>query len=331
MSSEHKLRVGTRGSPLALAQTAAVIDELKKTQVRLRETGAVEMVVIKTTGDRVQNKLLLEIGGKGMFTKEIDEAMLNHQIDIGVHSMKDMPTLLPEGINLHSILAREDPREAFISNICDSFEDLPINSKFGTASLRRKSQVLHIRNDLQVTPLRGNIETRLTKITNGEVDATMLAVAGLKRLGKQNLATEIIEKDVILPAVGQGSIAATCRENDPDSNSFLSTLSQPVVAAAAAAERAMLTILDGSCHTPIAGYAAPDGRGNLELWGLIADPEGEKTAESSKTAPITDAQSLGKLVAEDLLVKAGPNIINSIRKDIPIFIPVNPEMKRNKK
>ena len=320
-----KLRVGTRGSPLALTQANLVIGALKRVHPHLKEKGAIEMIVIKTTGDRIQSTLLSEVGGKGLFTKEIDEAMLSDRIDIGIHSMKDMPTILPDDIVFHAIMAREDARDAFISEKATSIENLAQGSSIGTASLRRKSQLLSYRPDLTVLPIRGNLDTRLQKVKEGIIDATLLAYAGLKRLGKDKNIKQLIDTNVILPAVGQGALAATCRGDDTYANTVLAQLSEPTTIAAIVAERAMLAVLDGSCRTPIGGLAKPDGRGHLELRGLVALPDGSKMSEVTMTAPITKAKDLGKSVGESLLIKAGPDILNYLDEDKPIFIRPHPE------
>ncbi len=328
MTDDAPLRIGTRGSPLALTQTNHVIEALKESHPLLKAKNAVELVVIKTTGDRIQSELLADLGGKGLFTKELDSAMLENRIDIAIHSMKDMPTLLPDGISLHAIMPREDVRDAFISLKAANLDVLPKGSRVGTASLRRKTQLLNMRPDLQVVPFRGNVDTRLEKLEAGEVDATFLAYAGLRRLGKEGAVTSLMETNRMLPAVGQGSLAATCRTDDSRANALLAALAEPVNTAAVIAERAMLTVLDGSCHTPIAGLAQPDGQGNLVLQGMIARPDGAEKAEVTSKAPITAAEHLGKTVAEDLLRKAGPSILGAIRQEQPHFIPVHPDMKQ---
>ena len=328
MNDIGPLRIGTRGSRLALAQTNTVIDALKQTHPLLRKKGATEVVVITTTGDRVKNRLLAEVGGKGMFTKEIDEALLNFQIDIAIHSMKDIPTFPQQDIALHAIMPREDVRDALVAREPTSFNDLPKGATIGTASLRRKSQILNARPDLRIVPFRGNVDTRIKKIETGEVDATLLAYAGLKRLGKEGAATEILETDLILPAVGQGSLAATCRTSDAGANALLAGLAEPPNTAAIIAERTMLGVLDGSCHTPIAGLAQPDGKGNISMRGLIARPDGTELAKVSASAPLTDAQELGRSLAEDLLVEAGPGILSTIESDRPFFFQPHPEMEQ---
>ncbi len=321
-----KLRIGTRGSPLALTQTGQIIEKLKEHHPILREKGATELVIIKTTGDREQSRLLAEIGGKGLFTKELDEAMLRGDIDIAIHSMKDMPTFMPEGIVLHAITEREDPRDAFISLKAKNIDDLPEGATVGSASLRRKSQLLNLRPDLRVVPFRGNVDTRLDKLAAGEVDATLLAYAGLKRLGKVETVTSLIELEQMLPAVGQGVLAATCREEDLRANTLIAALSHPPTTAAVLAERAMLAVLDGSCHTPIAGWAHLDGLGKLTLRGLIARPDGAEKAVVSLTGLASEAELIGTQVAERLLLEAGPSILNAIKQNRPAIIRPDPEM-----
>ena len=329
MAAVDKLRVGTRGSPLALTQTNQVINILKEHHAVLGNNGAVETIVIKTTGDREQSRLLSEIGGKGLFTKELDEAMLRGEIDIAIHSMKDMPTFLPEGIVLHAITERVDPRDAFISPKAKSISDLPQGAIVGTASLRRKSQILNLRPDLQVVPFRGNVDTRLNKLEAVEVDATLLAYAGLTRLGKQDVVTSLVETDQILPAVGQGVLAATCREEDLRANAMIASLAHPPTTAAVLAERAMLAVLDGSCQTPIAGLAHLDGTGKLDLRGIIARPDGAEKAEVELSGLASEAELLGTQVAERLLLEAGPSILDAIKAAGPDIIRPHPEMERS--
>jgi hydroxymethylbilane synthase len=323
MTVTEKLRIGTRGSPLALKQTGQVIDLLKSQHMALQRPGTIETIVIKTTGDREQSRLLSEIGGKGLFTKELDEAMLRGEIDIAVHSMKDMPTFMPEGIMLHAITERLDSRDAFISRKAKNILDLPEGATVGTASLRRKTQLLNLRPDLQIIPLRGNIDTRLNKIAAGEVDATLLAYAGLKRLEKEDVIMSIIDPDEILPAVGQGVLAATCREDDLRANTFITALVHPATTLAVLAERAMLALLDGSCHTPIAGQAQFISDEKLTLRGLILRPDGLEKAEVILTGSAIEAERLGTRVAERLILEAGPSILDAIKQDQSIFIKSN--------
>jgi hydroxymethylbilane synthase len=330
MAIIDKFRIGTRGSALALAQTGQVIDKLKAKHSALQEPGATSLVVIKTTGDREQSRLLAEIGGKGLFTKELDEAMLRGDIDLAIHSMKDMPTYLPEGIVLHAITERVDARDAFISSKAKNIAELPEGATVGTASLRRKSQLLNLRPDLRVVPFRGNVDTRLQKLADGEVDATLLAYAGLKRMGKEDAVTSLIDIDQMLPAVGQGVLAATCREDDRRANTLIAALAHPPTTAAVLAERAMLAVLDGSCQTPIAGWAQLDGAGNLTLRGIIARPDGAEKAEVSLSGPSSEAEQIGTRVAERLILEAGPSILDAIKQDGPSIIRPHTEMERSK-
>ena len=323
MTVIDKLRIGTRGSPLALKQTGQVVDLLKAQHTALQGRGVIEIVVIRTTGDREQSQLLSEIGGKGLFTKELDEAMLRGEIDIAIHSMKDMPTFMPEGIMLHAINERLDSRDVFISKKAKNIRELKEGATVGTASLRRKAQLLNLRPDLQIVPLRGNIDTRLKKIADGDIDATLLAFAGLKRLGREDVIMSIVDSEEILPAVGQGVLAATCREDDLRANTFIAALAHPATTLAVLAERAMLGVLDGSCHTPIAGQAQFVSEEELTLHGLILRPDGVEKAEVTLTGNGNEAERLGTRVAERLILEAGPSILDAIKRDQPIFIKSN--------
>ena len=320
MSKIDKLKIGTRGSPLALKQTSEIIEIMKSQHTQLQQTGALETVVIKTTGDKEQSRLLAEIGGKGLFTKELDEAMLRGEIDIAVHSMKDMPTFMPEGIVLHAITKRLDSRDAFISRKAANIMELPKGAKVGTASMRRNAQLLNLRPDLQIVAIRGNVETRLRKVADGEVDAIILAFAGLKRLGKEDAIMSLIEFDDMLPAVGQGILAATCREDDLRANTFITSLSHMATTIAVLAERAMLAVLDGSCHTPIAGYAEVDTDEILTLRGLILHPDGTEKAEVLLSGNADGAEKLGAQVANRLILEAGPSILDAIKHYRPVLI-----------
>ncbi|MBT3553700.1 MAG: hydroxymethylbilane synthase [Rhodospirillaceae bacterium] len=322
MADNDVLRIGTRGSPLALTQTNHVIEHLKAANPHLKEPGNLEMVVIKTTGDRVQNVLLAQLGGKGLFTKELDEAMLEKRIDIAIHSMKDVPTFLPVGITLHAIMPREDVRDAFISTHAADIGALRSGARVGTASTRRKAQLLKLRPDLEVVPFRGNVDTRLKKLADGEVEATFLAAAGLNRLGRAADITSFVAPSDMLPAVGQGALAATCRDGDKRSQVYLSALTHWPTAVAVSAERAMLAVLDGSCQTPIAGYGETDGDGTLRLRGLIARPDGTETAEAERTGPEAEADNIGRRLAEELLLNAGPGMIEAIKSENPNIIRV---------
>ena len=281
--SFRSLRIGTRGSPMALRQTELVRDRLLAAHPDLAAVGAIEIVTIRTTGDRVQDRRLAEIGGKGLFTKEIEEALFAGRIDLAVHSLKDVETWLPHGLEIACVLARDDPRDAFLSAKAASLAGLPEGASVGTASLRRQAQLLRQRPDLTVVPIRGNADTRLKKLDAGEVDAIVLALCGLERLGIAERATEILSREVMLPAVGQGVLAIECRAGD-EGLRLLAPLHDPGTAACVAAERAMLAALDGSCRTPIAGLAALDGD-ELVLEGLLLKPDGSAEIRGRRAGP----------------------------------------------
>ena len=302
------LRIGTRGSPLALAQAEEVRRRLVSALPELGEAGALAVAVIRTTGDRVLDRPLSEIGGKGLFTKEIDEALLAGRIDLAVHSMKDLPTRLPDGLVIGAILPREDPRDAWISRHPGGLGGLPAGAVVGTASLRRAALVLHRRPDVTVVPLRGNVGTRLEKVARGEVDATVVALAGLRRLGLAEAASAVLDPDDMLPAVAQGAIGIACRAGDDETGALVAALDDAETALAVTAERAMLARLDGSCRTPIAALAVGAG-GALDLRGLIAKIDGSAVVESRQTAPAAEAAALGEAVAESLLRQAGPGFL----------------------
>jgi len=317
MADANVLRIGTRGSPLALTQTRMVQSRLVAAHRRLAEPHAVEIVAIKTTGDRVQDVVLSVLGGKGLFTKELDEALLDGRIDVAIHSMKDVPTFLPEGIVLSSLLVREDVRDAFVSPRYKSFAELPQGTIVGTASTRRRAQILARRPDLAVEPLRGNVETRIARLNEGSMAATLLAYAGLRRLGKTEVAREVLPVETILPAVGQGALAATFRADDTRTRALFQPLVDSATEAAIWAERAMLAILDGSCQTPIAGYASLDGGKVLTLKGLIAHPNGTQVVEAQASGPAGEADQIGVRVANELLFKAGPALLRAIKSEQP--------------
>jgi hydroxymethylbilane synthase len=301
MTAPSPIRIGTRGSPLALAQAEEVRD-------RLAPSGEADIVVIKTTGDQLLDRALADAGGKGLFTKEIDEALLANRIDLAVHSLKDVPTWLPDGIVLAAILEREDPRDAFISRKAPRLFELPAGARVGTASLRRQAQILNRRPDLKVTLLRGNVQTRLRRLDEGSVDATLLALAGLKRLGRADVATAILETDEILPAPGQGAIAVACRAGDAALREQLGALDHAASRHAVTAERALLEVLDGSCRTPIAALARVEGR-CLALKGLIAKPDGSRVVAGARDGAASDAARLGRDLGAYLRAEAGPGFL----------------------
>jgi hydroxymethylbilane synthase len=307
---QRALRIGTRASPLARAQTDAVASALIAAWPDLSEAGAVEIVPLKTSGDRVVDRPLADVGGKGLFTKELDEAMLAGRIDLAVHSTKDVPTWLPDGICLAAFLPRADARDAFISRDAGSLAALPTAAVVGTASLRRQAQIRHARPDLQVVPLRGNIGTRLAKLAAGEADATLLAVAGLARLGLTDKATAILSPDEVLPAVGQGAIGITCRADDDVCVRLLAAINDAATAVAMTAERAMLAALDGSCRTPIGGYARADVDGALLLDGLVARPDGSRLIAGRRRGAPAEAADLGGDLGCELRTRAGPEFFD---------------------
>ncbi|HSK41178.1 MAG TPA: hydroxymethylbilane synthase [Arenibaculum sp.] len=303
------IRIGTRGSPLALAQATQTRDRLAAAHPHLAAPGAIEIVAIKTTGDRIQDRTLSEAGGKGLFTKEIEEALADGRIDLAVHSMKDMPTWLPAGMEIACLLPREDPRDAFFSPRAASLDELPEGAVVGTASLRRQAQVLTRRPDLRVIPFRGNVQTRLRKLAEGEADATLLALAGLKRLGMQERITCVIETDVMLPAVAQGTIGIEIRTRDVAARELLAPLNCAGTASRTAAERALLAVLDGSCRTPIAALATLKPDGTLHLDGLVASPDGRQVLRASRSGPAGDAARLGADAGEELKSRLPPGLL----------------------
>jgi hydroxymethylbilane synthase len=303
------IRIGTRGSPLALVQARAVRDALVAAQPDV----AVEVVPIKTTGDQVQDRRLMEIGGKGLFTKEIEEALRDGRIDCAVHSMKDLETWLPAGLTIGAMLPREDARDALLARMGSSIADLPRGAVVGTASLRRQAQLLALRPDLKVVTLRGNVETRMRKLGAGEADATLLAVAGLKRLGLLDKATAIVDSDEILPAVGQGAIGIEMRDDDGRMRDLLARLDHHATTVCVTAERACLAELDGSCHTPIAAHAElnDDGR-TLRLRALIALPDGTSVHRDESRGPAADAAALGQAAGQRLKAAAEPAFFRAV-------------------
>lgn len=298
------LRIGTRGSPLALAQANMVRDALAAAHGL--DPSGIEIVAIRTSGDRIQDRPLSESGGKGLFTKEIEDALLEGHIDLAVHSAKDLTTLLPAGLILPACLPREDARDAFISRKAASLAALPKGARLGTASLRREAQVKRLRPDLAIVPLRGNVETRLRKLDDGAMDATILALAGLKRLGRADAVTAILESHDFLPAVGQGAIALQARDNDDLTREALAAINHPATATALLTERAFLEVLDGSCRTPIAGHAVISND-RLQFRGMIIRPDGSEAHETAREGHVRDAVALGADAGRELKAKGGPD------------------------
>lgn len=309
-SSSIPLRIGTRGSPLALAQAHEVRACLSASFAELSAPEAIQIVILKTTGDRVLNRPLSEIGGKGLFTKEIDDAQLNGDIDLAVHSVKDVPAVLPDGIIMPCVLPREDPRDAFLSLGVKTLADLPHGAIIGTSSLRRAAQVLLFRPDLHIVPLRGNVHTRLRKLEEGAINATMLAVAGLRRLGLSEYARFPLDPEIMLPAVAQGAIGVACRSTDDRARHYLAGINDPVSMVRITAERAFLAVLDGSCRTPIAALATVGLDGRLSLRAQIICPDGTRFYETVHTDESTRAERLGHDVGMELLDRAGPGFFD---------------------
>jgi hydroxymethylbilane synthase len=297
--TEPFLRIGTRGSPLALWQAHAVRSALAAAHGV--NDGEIEIVTIRTTGDQVKDRALADIGGKGLFTKELEEALLDRRVDLAVHSAKDVPTFLPEGLVLAACLPRADVRDVLIAPKYRTLEALPQGAVIGTASVRRAAILKHMRPDLETVLLRGNVETRLRKVEAGEVDATLLALAGLKRLGLESHATEIFETETMLPACGQGTVAIEIRDGDAKTRGLVEAIDDRETSLALAAERAMLGVLDGSCRTPIAGHAVIYTTGSLHLRGLVIAPDGSAVWNIKAEGPMSDAAEIGRAAGEDLL------------------------------
>jgi hydroxymethylbilane synthase len=305
--STGSLRIGTRGSPLALVQARAVRARLASALGATEDS--IELVTIRTTGDTIQDRSLAEEGGKGLFTKEIEEALLDRRIDLAVHSAKDMPTVLPAGLVLAACLEREDPRDVFISSKARSLEELPPGASLGTASLRRQAIAMRTRPDLRVMPLRGNVETRLRKLAAGEVDATLLALAGLRRLGLVEHATKVMSAEEFLPAAGQGAIGIEAREGDARICEMLARIDHADTSVAVACERAFLGALDGSCKTPIAGHATVAGD-TVQFRGLIVRPDGSAAHDIAGTGSRKDAATIGTAAGRELKHRAGPGFFD---------------------
>jgi hydroxymethylbilane synthase len=308
--AKRPILIGTRGSPLALWQARHVRDLL--ISANNLDEGDVELATITTSGDRIKDRPLREFGGKGLFTKEIDDALLASRVDLAVHSMKDLPTELPAGLAIGAVLPRGDVRDAFISNGAESLAALPPGAVVGTSSLRRQAQVRRARPDLQVIDLRGNVETRLNKIAQGAADAGLLALAGLERLGLTRRITAVLSTDEMLPAVAQGAIGIVCRADDRAMLARLAPLNDETTAACIACERRFLAALEGSCKTPIAGLAEIAGD-TLRFRGLILTPDGSAWHEIDVTGAADFGDSLGETAGLDLLARAGPAFMASIR------------------
>lgn len=294
LRSRLPIRIGTRGSPLAIRQAEMVKARMTELCPALRHEGAIEFVIIKTSGDATQagDRPISDAGNKGLWTKEIEDALLENRIDMAVHSMKDMPTLLPAGLEICANLPRDNPFDAFISLKAKTLDELPAGSVVGTASLRRQALVLARRPDLKVVPFRGNVGTRLDKLMAGQVDATLLAVSGLDRLNLSDKITSYMTAETMLPAVAQGALGVEVRSNDVQLKEQLSLINCPETHLCVKAERSFLEMLDGSCKTPIAALAVIEN-GQLSMEGLVASPDGQKVERTHISGPASQARELG--------------------------------------
>jgi hydroxymethylbilane synthase len=313
MKKKNRIYIGTRGSKLALWQAEWVKSEIQHLHPEIE----ISLIKIKTTGDMILDVPLAKIGGKGLFVKEIEEAILRHKVDMAVHSMKDVPTELPEGLHLAAICRREDSRDALITKVqssefkVQSYKDLPHGATVGTSSLRRLCQLRNIRPDLKIVQLRGNLDTRIRKLDEGQFDAIIVAVAGVKRLGLAYRITEILEPEICLPAIGQGAIGIECRVNDKVINTILGALNHQETSISVRTERALLRRLGGGCQVPIAAYARiEDGRVIMD--GLVGSITGEKVIKSHAEGKLEDHEKLGTNLAEDLLSRGAKEILAEV-------------------
>jgi hydroxymethylbilane synthase len=304
----RQIRIGTRGSALALAQAKEVRDRLAKVY---GEELTFEVSVIKTSGDKIQDRALAAVGGKGLFTKELEEALLAGSIDVAVHSMKDMPAFLPQGLEIACVLPREDVRDAFISLTGKPLSGLPSGAVVGTASIRREAYLRHSRPDLKIVLFRGNVETRLRKLAEGVADATVLAAAGLRRLGLEDRITHLIPIEEMLPAPTQGAIGLEIRASDRRTRELIGPIHDSLTGVAVEAERAFLTVLDGSCRTPIAALARVN-QGKLLLKGAILRPDGSRIYETECAGSIKDAAALGADAARELYERGGKDVFRNV-------------------
>jgi hydroxymethylbilane synthase len=301
------IKIGTRGSALALAQSRWVAGQISERNPGCR----VELVIIKTTGDKILDVPLAQIGGKGLFIKEIEEALLTGQVDLAVHSLKDMPAEVPEGLMLGAVPPREDHRDAFISSHYANLAEIPPGGRVGTGSLRRRVQLLHRRPDLEVVPLRGNVDTRVKKMETLGLDALILAAAGLNRLGLAHLYRDCVPEGDMLPAVSQGALGLEIRTTDPDLRELVAFLDDPPTRQAVTAERAFLARLEGGCVVPVAALGRVQGD-SLNLEALISDLEGRRLLRDSRRGPVTEAARLGTTLAESLLAQGGREILSEL-------------------
>lgn len=299
-------KLGTRGSQLALWQANHIKKILEDTH-----KVAIELVKIKTQGDKILDVALAKVGGKGLFVKELEEALLREDIDFAVHSMKDVPVELPDGLHITAITKREDPRDAFVSKNYNSLFELPKGAKVGTSSLRRQCQLLNIRPDLNIEVLRGNVETRIRKMTDGLYEAVILAHAGLKRLGLTEFVKEVISEELSMPAIGQGALGIECRIEDEETNRLLSVLNDEDTNCCVTAERSFLRLLQGGCQVPIGGYATITNN-KLRLSGLVGSVDGKQVIKEVVSGDKLDAPYLGESLAKAILEKGGRSILEEV-------------------
>jgi len=304
------LKIGTRGSRLALLQTQWVAERL----LRARPGIEIEIVTIKTKGDRILDSPLSMVGGKGIFVKEIEDALLSGTIDLAVHSMKDLPSELPRGLKIGAVPEREDPRDALITKDGRRLSQLGEGEVIATSSLRRKSQIRHMRPDLAVVDLRGNVDTRLRKLLAGDsgIEAIVLALAGIKRMGLMEKVTEILDPDRMIPAAGQGALAIEVREGDPEVEAIVRSIEDPATRACIRAERAFLEELQAGCQVPAGAIASFSGEG-LEMSAMVADPEGKELFRITRAGPSSEPEALGRQVARSLLDKGAREILRALR------------------
>ena len=301
------LRIGTRGSKLALVQSEWVKKEMQSRYPELR----VELVKIRTKGDKIIDAPLSKVGGKGLFVKEIEEALLKREVDLAVHSLKDVPAELHKGLQLSVYPKREDPRDALVSSLFRKVGDLPQGASVGTSSLRRSAQLLHMRPDLRIAPLRGNVDTRLRKLDSGELQAIVLAAAGLHRLGLSDRITALLSPDSVLPAIGQGVLGLEVRENDQKVQNLISFLNDLETELAARAERAFLKELEGGCQVPLAGYARVE-KGRLVLDGMVAELDGSVILKRKLSGEKDKPEDLGLALARNLIAAGADRILEKI-------------------
>jgi hydroxymethylbilane synthase len=306
MSRSQKLRIGTRGSALALAQTEIVRARLAAAHAL--DAAAFEIVIVRTSGDTIRDRPLADAGGKGLFTKEIEEALIAGKIDLAVHSAKDVPTFLPAGLLLAAFPPRADPRDVFVGTRARSLAALPAGAAVGTSSVRREALVRRMRPDLQVRLFRGNVETRLGKVENGAIDGAILALAGLQRLGMAGRASELLDPSVFPPSPGQGAIAVEIRADDRPTAALVAVIDDAATATALATERAFLAALDGSCRTPIAGHATVTG-GHVRFHGLVIAPDGTGAVETTREGAAADAVRLGTDAGRELRARAPAGVL----------------------